>query len=95
MYSPEIAGSTIPVMTVAAPSEVLVHGGISKVFPSISTIATRRKRVSRRKCQEIFIELTSGLLPFGNLVQEFGWAVSLQTGLNSLIFQLAWLRKRN
>lgn len=43
LYSPEMVGSSIPVMTVAAPSEVVVHGGISKVFPSKSTIAERIK----------------------------------------------------
>lgn len=38
-YLPAMVGSTIPVMTVAAPSEVVVHGGISIGFPSMSTMA--------------------------------------------------------
>lgn len=38
-YLPAMVGSIIPVMTVAAPSEVVVHGGISIGFPSMSTMA--------------------------------------------------------
>lgn len=38
-YLPAMVGSIIPVMTVAAPSEVVVHGGISISFPSRSTMA--------------------------------------------------------
>lgn len=35
-YGPVIVGSIIPVIIVAAPSERLVHGGMSMLFPSAS-----------------------------------------------------------
>lgn len=40
LNSPVIVGSIMAVMTVEAPSEVPVQGGMSNVFPSRSTIAS-------------------------------------------------------